>query len=343
MTQLGHVRATAAALICLVVLTGYATSIARMAVPEKLVDLATVTEFQDIRFWGDATPANLDRIVTTALQQRSQGAKPLLTARQRFLAISGGGSDGAFGAGLLAGWTEAGTRPEFDIVTGVSTGALIAPFAFLGPRYDAQLRELNTQHGTADLITSQILTRLLGGSALADSAPFEALLAKYVTADLLRAVAKEHLSGRRLLVGTTNIDAQRSVIWDMGAIAASGRDEALPLFRRILQASASIPGVFPPVRINVRAEGQNFDELHVDSGITAHVFFLPSQIMLKSIDQRYGLSSARELYVIRNGRIGPEYQVVEASLTSVAGRSLSTLTKTQANGELEALFFQVDT
>ena len=67
------------------------------------------------------------------------------------LAISGGGSNGAFGAGFLCGWTESGTRPDFKVVTAVSTGSLQAPLAFLGPDYDHILRAIFTTHGTEEI------------------------------------------------------------------------------------------------------------------------------------------------------------------------------------------------
>jgi len=319
-------------------LAGCSQSLPRMAVPEPLLNDAKLSGFTDIRFWGDAQPDNLDKLVRMAVAQRAQFRASPGQQSHTFLAISGGGSDGAYGAGLLAGWSETGARPEFDIVTGVSTGALISPFAFLGSGYDPQLREIYTRYSTKDILRSDVIGGLLGGPSLADATPFEMLIAKYVTDDFIQAVAREHRTGRRLLVGTTNIDAQRPVIWDMGAIAASGRPEAPALFRKILQASASLPGQFPPVRLVVQADGKTYDELHVDGGVTSQVFFLPTQIMLRSVSLNHGISLNQKLYVIRNGQITPHYQVIEAKLTVIAERSLSTVAKYQANGELDALY-----
>src|SRR4051812_1624759 len=163
-----------------------------------------------------------------------------------YLALSGGGGDGAYGAGIINGWTASGTRPEFSLVSGVSTGALIAPFAFLGPAYDSYLTEFYTSGVAETLVQSPSLTNVLFGSGLFGDGRLRDLIGRYVTADLLAAIAAEHAKGRRLLVVTTNLDSQRAVIWNMGAIAANGAPNAVDLFRDVLTASASIPAVFPP-------------------------------------------------------------------------------------------------
>ena len=169
------------------------------------------------------------------------------------LALSGGGQDGAFGAGILCGWTEAGTRPQFKLVTGISTGALMAPFAFLGPAYDHVLKEAYTTISDKDVYKAHkplaILLSLVNIKplpALTENKPMEELVARLVDDKVLAEVAREHRKGRRLLIGTTQMDAQRLVIWNMGAIANSGNPQALALFRKIMVASASIPAFFPP-------------------------------------------------------------------------------------------------
>ena len=190
--------------------------------------------------------------------------------------ISGGGDWGAFGAGVLKGWgnvTGDLARPQFDVVTGVSTGALIAPFAFLGRAYDSQLAGLFTSYGADQIYESNILSGIFGGKALANSKPLAKLIETYVDASFLRRVAEERTKGRFLLVGTTNLDAQRPVYWDMGKIAQKGDNQALELFRHVLLASASIPGIFPPVLVQVEAGGQVYQEMHVDGGTTREVFF----------------------------------------------------------------------
>ncbi len=220
------------------------------------------------------------------------GGRPKIS----FLAVSGGGSDGAFGAGLLVGWTARGDRPEFDIVTGISTGALTAPFAFLGPRYDPALKHVYTSYSTDQLVRKQPVRGLLGGEALGSNAPIAGVIAGYITEDFLQEVAHEYNRGRRLLIGTTNLDAQRPVIWDMGKIAISGDPGALELFRSILLASAAIPGVFPPVHVKVQAEGQPHEEMHVDGGTTNQVFLLPTQIRSGGMDAKLGIRPIRPLY-----------------------------------------------
>lgn len=310
----------------------------RVAVPDNLISQVSVTGMTQIRFWGDQTPPHLDEIVREKyLQIKSarpkmirKGARPSLN----FLAISGGGSDGAFGAGLLAGWSESGTRPEFEIVTGISTGALIAPFAFLGKRYDPVVKQIYTKYSTKDFLIKRPVSGLVGGNALSDSKPFKRLIAKYVDAALMAEIAREHNRGRRLLIGTTNLDAQRPVIWDAGKIAASGHPQALELLRKIFLASASIPGAFPPVFIDVTADGKTYQEMHVDGGTTTQVFLMPTQLMVSDIDRKTGVRPRRRLYIIRNGRLSPETEPVRDRTLSIASRSISTLIKNQGIGDL---------
>ena len=330
-----------AALVTAIFVVSCASSGPRMAVPDDLISQASVTGLTQIRFWGDQSPPNLNEIIKEKFAQMrtsrprmvKAGARPILN----FLAISGGGSDGAFGAGLLSGWSARGTRPEFEIVTGISTGALIAPFAFLGKRYDPVIKKIYTSYTTKDFLIKRPLKGLVGGQALASSAPFQRLIAKYVTTALLAEIAKEHNRGRRLLIGTTNLDAQRPVIWDAGKIAASGHPQALDLIRKIFLASASIPGAFPPVFIDVTADGKVFQEMHVDGGTTTQVFLMPSQLMVKDIDKKTRVRARRTVYVIRNGRLNPETAPVRDRTLSIASRSISTLIKNQGNGDLYRL------
>ena len=187
----------------------------------------------------------------------------------------GGGANGAFGAGLLKGWTESGTRPAFKLVTGISTGALIAPFAFLGSGYDATLEDFYTTITTKDIYRERSYFAILfDPSSMTDTTPLQKIVAKQVDENVLAAVAQAHRQGRRLFIGTTNMEAGKLVIWDMGAIAASGKPGALELFRKVMLASAAIPVAFPPVFIPVKAAGKEYEEMHVDGGTAAQVFFL---------------------------------------------------------------------
>ena len=333
------------AIICaLLALVGCAGSITRTAVPAAFEGQADVVGMGQapIRFWGDELPPNADALVKEKWAQ-ARSARPSLAAGGRrpvvnFLALSGGGSDGAFGAGLLNGWTASGKRPEFDLVTGVSTGALTAPFAFLGPKYDHALKDVFTQSNTKDIAILRPVRGLLGGDSLASNAPLAKVIAHYVDEAFLQEVAAEHRKGRRLLIGTTNLDAERPVIWDMGQIATSGSPEALELFRTVLLSSAAIPAVFPPGFIEVSAGGTVYEEMHVDGGATREVFLVPSQFMAKKVDSRLGINPIRRAYIIRNGRVSPEYKAVKARTLSIAGRAVSSLIKSQGVGDLNELY-----
>jgi hypothetical protein len=319
-------------------------SMPRNPVPSGLESDATVVGMggETVRFWGDVPPPNVDAMAREKWAQVRASHRQLPKENGRpvvsFLALSGGGADGAFGAGVLAGWTTRGNRPEFDLVTGVSTGALTAPFAFLGPRYDDALKKVFTESTTSDIAIVRPVRGLLGGESLASNAPLAKVVAFYVNDAFLKEVAAEYLKGRRLLIGTTNLDAQRPVIWDMGKIAASGHPQAIELFRKILLASAAIPAVFPPGFVEVAANGTVYEEMHVDGGATREVFLLPTQILAKNVDSTLNVKPIRRSYIIRNGRVGPEWKAVKPRTLSIAGRSISTLIKNQGIGDLYELY-----
>jgi predicted acylesterase/phospholipase RssA len=322
-------------------LAGCAAPAPRDVVPEKLVDRAQVPHMTAIRTWGDAGAADVRDFLKTEASvlkvkytERTKKGQPLVT---NVLALSGGADDGAFGAGLLGGWSAHGDRPEFDLVTGISAGALIAPFAFLGSDYDRQLAGVFS-HGGGEIYQANILGGLFGGSAVADSAPLAALIAKYVDRRMLHRIATARTEGRLLMVGTTNLDAQRPVYWDMGKIAQKGDAQALELFRKILLASASVPGLFPPVNIAVRVGGQTYEEMHVDGGPTRQVFFAPTDFDFRSIDKIVGAKVKRRLWIVRNSKITPEYIAVSGSALAIAERSLQTLTKNQGVGDLIRMY-----
>lgn len=312
----------------------------RIAVPKALVEQAHIKEYKDIRFWGDEAPSArmVEAFVAQIRAKVERNRKQGKTTHLSILSLSGGGSDGAFGAGFLVGWSEARTRPSFDVVTGVSTGSLIAPFAFLGTAYDQQLKTVFTTITTRDILEKDILRGLLGGSAIANSRPLFRLISKYFDRSIMAAVAREHRNGRRLYVGTTNNDAQRPVIWDIGAIAESGQPDALNLIRKILLASSSVPGAFPPVRLIVHAYGKQYDELHVDGGVTGQVFLYPGEFKLAALTRQLGGGVTQTAFIIRNGKITPEWKKSKAELFSAAGRAISTLIKYQANGDLIKLY-----
>lgn len=345
--MLGGRTGNLVALLCLVLAVavgGCATAPERLAVPAQLSTDAAVPGLVDVRVWGDAhfshalLQAELPRLKAKYQLRTGSVAKPTPTPVSNLLALSGGADDGAFGAGLLVGWSQHGDRPEFDLVTGISAGALIAPFAFLGRDHDRELAGLFTSYGADQIYEANILSGLFGGNALADSAPLAHLIEAYVDARFLRLVAAERAKGRFLLVGTTNLDAQRPVYWDMGKIAARGDARALELFRKVLLASASIPGVFPPVLIEVEAGGKRYQEMHVDGGTTREVFFTIADFRFDELDQAIGRKVSRRLWIIRNGKIDPEYKEMPETTLAIAQRSLETLTKSRGIGDLVRMY-----
>jgi hypothetical protein len=249
-----------------------------------------------------------------------------------YLALSGGGADGAYGAGVLNGWTAAGTRPKFSAVSGVSTGALIAPFAFLGPGYDATLREIYTSGIAETLLNTPNIVHALFGSGLFGNTQLRELVARYVGQDMLAEIAAEDAKGRKLFIVTTNLDTQRTVIWDMGRIAAIGSPQALGLFRDVLAASASIPVVFPPMLIDAEANGHRFQEMHVDGGVTAPVLTLPEAFLLRNGGLARGLRM--NLYVLINDKVERDFQLVRNSTIDIAARASASVTKTQIRSVL---------
>lgn len=307
------------------------------ALPFAAAARAQVPDQGTIRFWGDEAPPALAAYVDDQFRQiRASGCRTCGRQAQ-FLAISGGGGDGAFAAGLLKGWSERGDRPVFEVVTGVSTGSLAAPFAFLGPNYDRDLEAVYTTLGDNDIFRDKGVVGLLSDS-LYDTAPLRAAIERYVSEEFLDAIAAEHRKGRRLLVQTTNLDAQRPVIWDMGAIASGSKVGRHKLFVDVLLASAAIPAVFPPVRIEVESDGKRFDELHVDGGVTSQIFFAPPGLDLNAAARRvFGNRRDMILYVIRNGKLQPEYKPSIQSVAGLATRSISTLVKYQSLANITTL------
>jgi len=306
----------------------------RDPVPETLASQSVVPGYPRIRYWGDdATDMEAGALSQMAAQQASRKLSEV-----SYLSVSGGGSNGAFGAGLLFGWTASGTRPEFTVVTGISTGSLIAPFAFLGPPYDENLKAAYTRISGKDIYEQKGLLEILGSTSAADNSPLRRLVATYVTDRMVSDIAREHAKGRRLLIGTTNLDAERPVVWDIGAIATSQGPNLRQLIQDVLVASASIPGVFPPVNIKVDAGGRYFDEMHVDGGTSKQAFLFPSNLSLKNTDKKLGLKRTRTLYVVRNGKVTPEYSAVRPKLASIAGKSIGSLIKTQGIGDLYRMY-----
>ncbi|MEH2501675.1 MULTISPECIES: patatin-like phospholipase family protein [unclassified Bradyrhizobium] len=252
--------------------------------------------------------------------------KDQFSSTKTYLALSGGGADGAYGVGVLNGWAAAGTRPTFSVVSGVSTGGLIAPFAFLGSQYDDTLWEVYTSGIAESLLADPSIIRVLFGSGLFGNKRLRELVARYVGPEILAAVARENAKGRKLLVVTTDLDTQRTVVWDMGKIAAVGSPEALRLFRDVMAASASIPLVFPPILIEAEGQGRRFEEMHVDGGVTAPVLTLPDALLFQG---RLPGNSRMNIYILVNKKLERTFELVSNSTIDVASRSLSSITQSQ--------------
>jgi predicted acylesterase/phospholipase RssA len=245
----------------------------------------------------------------------------------QLLSVSGGGENGAFGAGLLCGWSESGTRPVFELVTGVSTGALTAPFAYLGSSYDPQLRAVYTELTASRVLENRAITAALFDDAMTDNAPLFKTISGYLDEAMLTALAKSYDDGRLLLIGTSDLDAQQPVVWNIGAIAKSGHPRALDTIRRILLASAAIPGAFPPTMFDVTLDGVAYQEMHVDGGAFAQAFLYPAGLTRQ---RRARMASGQLVvpaiaYVIRNGRLDPDWAATERSTMGIAARAIATM------------------
>ncbi len=298
--------------LMMTVTTGCGTLV-RNPVPPELTTTAVVPGMPDVRAWaGHSSPALQDDMVLS-FKQESRADFPVgADGRVQYthLLLSGGGANGAFGSGLLNGWTKTGTRPVFKVVTGVSTGALMAPYAFLGPKYDDALRDLYTTTRSQNIFVSGslfgMISQLFFGEALADTGPLASMIAQHVDEQFVREVAAAHSQGRRLYIGTVDLDAQRFIVWNMGLIAQANYPDKVRLFRKVMLASASIPVVFPPVFFDVKADGRLFDEMHVDGGVVAMVFFSAGLFSPSVARQTAGAAPGYDrIFVIHNGQLAP--------------------------------------
>jgi len=246
---------------------------------------------------------------------------------------------GAYTVGVLSGWTTIGTRPEFDVVTGISTGALIANYAFLGTSYDRQMVESYTSITNRDIYRKRLAPAALLTDATASSAPLKKMIEAQIDDQALAAVAQAHLAGRRLYVGTTNIDARRLVIWDMGAIATSGRPDAKELYRKVLLASASPPGFLPPVPIEVEVNGRRFTELHVDGGATTGLFLQASTLNINREAVKAGRQplTGSDAYVIVAGKLYADPSCTDRRAMSIGESALHSLIYSQTRSELSRI------
>ncbi len=324
----------------LLLLSACGTILDRRPLPQVEDQLAEIPGLpEDARFWGDQAPELLLERLRTWTPEQLQALVPSWYGKEaHFLAISGGGQDGAFGAGLINGWTASGKRPEFQIVTGISTGALSAPFVFLGPDYDDELRDVYTTKKTADLAESRSWTVIATGDSAFDNTRLRNVIDSFVDEEMIRRLSEEYRRGRRLFVGTTNLDAGRPVAWNITSIAASDYPKKQKLIVDILLASAAIPGVFPPVLVEIDVDGVTYDELHVDGGAVSQVFVYPSSLDFGAVLKRLEITEPFNIYVIRNSKLKPDWKPVEAGIFEITATSISSLIRTQGLGDLSSIY-----
>jgi predicted acylesterase/phospholipase RssA len=318
-------------------------ALVRNPVPPELAAQAVIPGMPEVRAPAGRSDPAMERDFAQSFLQESRADFPIGAdgvIRYPHLALSSGGANGAFDAGFLNGWTATGRRPTFKIVTGVSTGALMAPFAFLGPTYDGALREFYTTTATRDIfILGSLVVQLFTADALADTGPLVQLISRHVDAALLRNVAAEHRRGRRLYMGTADLDSQRFVVWNMGLIAASDHPKAPDLFRKVMLASAAIPIAFPPVFFEVEAGGRRYDEMHVDGAVGANVFLNGGVFRPTLVRTRAGHGAGREdIYVVHNGQLRAEPSPTPRTLRGIAGRVLDAAGRSMVLGDLFRIY-----
>lgn len=323
-------------------MTACSSLVRKPTVPKAEEPTATIAGLKNIRYLP-ITEIGIARMSQDLLETESNRIKARggrqIGSKLNFLSISGGGDNGAFGAGLLNGWTAQGTRPNFDLVTGISTGALIAPFAFIGPEYDFVLKMVYTETSPKDIYEANGITSVLFKDALADSTPLFNLISKYVDEKFMEKIAYEYQVNQRwLLIGTTNIDAGSPVLWNMGKIASAGTPEALHLFRQILLASASVPGVFPPMLFEVTSNGITYNEMHVDGGASSQVFLYPPAVSNVTRMNKAGTNGYVQAYIIRNSRMDSDWMETERQTIKIITRAVSNLIQSQSQGDLFRIY-----
>ncbi len=266
--------------------------------------------------------------------------EPARRAPREILVLSGGGMAGAYTAGLLKGWSASGRRPRFDVVTGVSTGALIAPFAFLGPEYDDRLERAYTGARPGDLYRLRYPPSLLWSDSLADAEPLRRRVEAEITPEVVARVARAHAEGRRLYVATTNLDTKTLVTWDLGAIAAGDDPHKVDLFREVILASCAIPGLLPPVPITVGVNGQPRSELHVDGGVNASLFLPPSVLDAGRGAAGPAAATGTTVYTVVAGKLRLESRPVERRVLHVSEESLAAMLQARLEGDLLRVYVQ---
>ena len=307
-------------------------------VPEELVNKVTIPGIPDARSWGDQTPPYIQEILDSSKEEIEKKYAGIINQKHTELAISGGGANGAYGSGILVGWTARGDRPKFTVVSGISTGSIIAPFAFMGSEYDSVLIDLYTQKSTKEVLTERKILNALRRDAFTGTGPLRKLLLGYLGDKEIKLIATEYRKGRRLLLGTVNLDMMRPVVWDIGAIAASENPRARELIVDIILASSAVPVAMPPVFFDVEANGKTYQEIHVDGGLFSQIMTYPISIHWDEIEKKLNPKGSVELYIIRNAKITPEWKVVQPKIIDLAGRSVASVLRAQGLGDIKQLY-----
>ncbi|MFA4981440.1 MAG: patatin-like phospholipase family protein [Candidatus Omnitrophota bacterium] len=326
---------------------GCATLRPRNAVPLDFDGKVTISGMPDIRTDIDnPDPIVMQKSLVDSFKQEDKDAYPSSGSGVKIypvLAISGGGANGAYGAGLLKGWSEEGSRPLFKIITGVSSGSIIALYTFLGKEYDEALEKFFTTMSTKDIMKQKNFFSIMLGDSLFSSAPLAKKISAIVDGKLMTKVAEEHKRGRRLFVGTVNLDAQEFVVWDMGALACKGGSDSLLMFRKIILASCSLPMTFSPVHFKVSdVTGELYDEMHVDGGTIRGVFYINRLTKnMEGAAKLFGIDPSKyrpQIYILSNTYMSPIRQQVKDDLVGISVRSLDTVVAAANNGDIYRLY-----
>ncbi len=305
---------------------------------------ATIPDMPVVRGWAAVPSEAMERDFALSFKQEKPGTFPRRADGRVVypqLALSGGGPNGAFGAGFLKGWSESGKRPVFKIVTGVSTGAMMAPFAFLGAEFDDRMKHFYTTTATQDVFSMprSVVVQVLRGESVADSAPLARLIANDTDMAMLNRIAAAHAEGRRLYIGTVDLDAQRFVIWNMGLIAQAGTPQALQLFRDVVLASASVPLAVQPVLFEVDVDGKRYDEMHVDGAVGFRVFYNGGLFRTSIVRQReLPQLTYEDVYIIHNGQLSPQAEHTDRTLRDIGRRTLRALSLGATSGDLFRIY-----
>jgi len=333
--------ALAVFLLSLLSLTG--CSHKRLCVPSEWNEPGALVPLEPTDDHDNHIP--LDSEIFATFPQRLQATEPPQPPPagpvKNALVLSGGGMYGAYAVGVLTGWSACGGRPTFDVVSGISTGALIATYAFLGAEYDQRLTDLYTNVRVRDIYHKRSVMAMLLRDAAATSRPLKRIIDRELDDQVLEAVASAHAAGRRLYVGTTDVDSGGFVVWDMGAIAASGRPDAKELYRKVVLASASIPGLLPPVEIPIEINGRRYSQMHVDGGAASTVFFRAEDFAFEkgaTPAQRRQILRGANVYALVSGKLYPDPTCARRNALKIAESSLNTFYDSELRGDLFEIY-----